>query len=86
MGRPPQGRDAVMLGAESSRSRLQPANREPDAYSKANRSKANRTTLWRSGILQQMINIAPELFHLGQEFGPRRFLHLQQEHGELGQR
>ena len=49
-------------------------------------TKANRGALWRSGILQQMIDVALELFHLGQEFGPRNFLHLQQEHGELSQR
>src|ERR1700680_1612727 len=27
--------------------------------------------LWRSGILQKLINVALDLFHLGQEFGAR---------------
>ena len=70
-----------IVEAESSGSLLRRANCEPDVM-----SKQPRSALRWSGILQQMINIALELFHLGQEFGPRSFLHLQQEHGELSQR
>jgi hypothetical protein len=79
-----KGRDASatgMLEAESSGSRLRRAKGEPDVM-----SKQPRSALRWPGILQQMINVALELFHLGQEFGLRSVLHLQQEHGELCQR
>ena len=79
-----KGGDASATGrleAESSGSRLWRANGEPDVM-----SKQPRSALWWSGILQQMINVALELFHLGQELGPRNFFQFQQEHGELCQR
>jgi hypothetical protein len=56
-------------------------NSEPGAY-----RNTNPLILWRSGILQKLINVALDLLHLGQEFGARSLIQLQQDYGELRQR